>query len=97
MDGVNAKMLAQFLSQRMREYGHELNVYRAVVENFKLLCPQINADHFLEFYRKAPAILEITEKQFAGLDELVEQLDEDLQAKALLEFLEKWKPNGEPN
>lgn len=97
MDGANAKTLAQFLVQRMREYGHELNAYRAVVENFKRFCPEINVPHLLEFYRKAPAIQEVTEKEFAGLDELVERLDEDLQAKALLEFLEKWKPSGEPN
>lgn len=97
MDSIDAKMFARFLIERMREYGHELNAYRAVFENFKLLLPPGKAQEWLELYRNAPEFRALTDKQFSGLDELVEQLGEDVQAKALLELLEKWKPEGEPN
>lgn len=100
MDTIDAKMFARFLIRRMREYSHELNAYRAVIENFKAFLPLGTEDkiqELLAFYRKSPEIQTLTEKQFAGLDELVEQLDGDHQAKALLEWLEKWHPNREPN
>ncbi|MGO9517708.1 MAG: hypothetical protein ACLPND_11730 [Candidatus Korobacteraceae bacterium] len=96
MDTIDTKMFARFLIKRMRECNHELNAHRAVLENFKLLLPG-KPEEWLELYRNAPEIQALTEKQFAGLDELVERLGEDLQAKALLELLEKWKPDGEPN
>jgi len=97
MDTIDAKMFAQFLIQQMRKYTHELNAYRAVFENFKILLPPGKAQEWLEMYRNAPEIQAVTERQFSGLDELVEQLGEAHQAKALLELLQKWKPDGEPN
>lgn len=96
MEVINARQFVNFLIKRMREYSHELNAHRAVLENYKLLLPE-KVDEMLEHYRKAPAIQALTEKQFAGLDLIVEQLGEDPQEKALLEFLEKWNPIGEPN
>ncbi|HEX4007440.1 MAG TPA: hypothetical protein VHX60_14790 [Acidobacteriaceae bacterium] len=96
MDGINAKQFARFLLHQLRKYNHELNAHRAVVENFKVLLPG-KAEEWLELYRNSPEIRSLTDKQFAGLDAIVEQLAEGQEMKALVELLQNWKPDGEPN
>jgi len=97
MEAVNARQFANFLIKRMREYAQELNAHRAVLENYKQVLSPERVNEMLDHYRRAPAIQALTEKQFADLDQLVEQLGEDPAETALLELLERWNPTGEPN
>jgi hypothetical protein len=95
MDKNEQKDLIRFLLKQAREYHHEILALRvtgyvAEQNGFPFLATLKNA-------RQHPDVQKRTDHFFEGFEERIGHLDEDAQEKALREFLENWKPEGEPN
>jgi len=89
------KDLIKFLTKHARELYHELLALRvtgyiAEQNGFPFQSTLKNA-------RQSPDVKTRTDHYFASFEEALANIDAEDQEKALQAFLEKWKPEGEPN
>jgi len=90
------QMLLRFLAKKLKKYCRELWVYQAFAERLRQE-GYGDVDKVIADSRSFPGIDDELDKQFAWLDELLSQPAVESQDNRLLEFLENWKPKGEPN
>jgi hypothetical protein len=96
MDEQEQRAFVRFLAKRLKKYCRELWVHQAFAANLRVAGYE-DVDAIIEGIRNLPEIQDELDRQFSWLDELVPQADEQNQEKALQEYLEKWKPTGDPN
>lgn len=96
MNSDERKSLIRFLIFQLRERSLDVIAYRAVFLNLDAL-EREEMMKLWKLYRSSEPIQLKLEKEFHGLDELVEQLEEAPDLKALQTLLERFSPDGEPN
>jgi hypothetical protein len=98
MDTEEQRRFLRYVFRRMKEFHHELTVYRLAVQIIKDDgFPTSRVDAILQSARVSEEVQAATDKWFAGFDELIEQAAESGRDQALLKLLERYKPDGEPN
>lgn len=96
MDEQEQRIFTRFLVERLKWYFRELAVHRVFAERLRQEGYQ-DVDAILERARVQPDLDQATDKQFAWIDELLPPSAEQNYEKAVREYLERWKPDGEPN
>jgi hypothetical protein len=96
MNEQEQRMFLRFLVGLLKEHYRELAVHRTFAETLRQDGYQ-DVDAILETARSRSELDREIEKRFAWIDELVPPTDAENYRKALREYLEKWKPDGEPN
>jgi hypothetical protein len=96
MDEQEQRIFIGFLIGRLKSCFRELSVHRALAqmlreEGYK------DVDAILGRARVQPALKQAVEEQFAWIDELAPPTPSQEYERAVREYLERWKPDGEPN
>ena len=96
MDELEQRIFIRFLTGKLKEYWRELAAHRIFAETLRANGYQ-DVDKILAAARAYPSLPEEMDRHFAWLDKLIPPLESEIQEKALLEYLQKWQPDGEPN
>jgi hypothetical protein len=96
MDEQEKRIFIRFLASRLKKYWRELTVHRSLAEALREQGYQ-DVDAILDAARAEPFLAEEMDRQFAWLDKLLPPSEVEIQEKALLEYLQKWQPGGDPN
>jgi len=96
MDELEQSIFIRYLVKRLKESWCELTAHRIFAEILRANGYQ-DVDKILAVARADPSLPEEMGRHFAWIDKLIPPLESEILEKALLEYLEKWKPDGEPN
>jgi hypothetical protein len=96
MDEQEQRFFISFLAKQMKTYYREILAHRVFVRILKE-AGYGDVEAIIETARSSPQVQAQIDRNFAGLDELLPPYDEADPQGVFREFLEKWKPDGEPN
>lgn len=85
-----------FLIERLKYYFRELAAHRALADRLRSEGYR-DVDAILGRARVQPALDQVVKEQFAWIEELAPPTLSQEYEKAAREYLERWKPDGEPN
>lgn len=96
MDDQEQKLFIRFLAKRLKKYRRELWVYQSFAETLRAH-GYADVDETIEGIRTQPDLDDELGKWFSWIEELLPPEPKENQSQELLQYLEKWKPKGEPN